>query len=160
MIYNKNREGNPRMDPRRMQSLWQERRNQAWRFYCPHCRMQRALPYKPQPGTRQAVQITLTTAFSTLLTWPLLGFKGVVAFIPIWMAFEFFYRTRSRVALACVRCGFDPFLYLTDVKKARTQIEETIKRHQSKTLEEPLPEMVSEPIESNENPDLEVTGQA
>ena len=39
------------------------------------------------------------------------------------MCFEGYYRSRVRIALSCPHCGFDPYLYLTDVKRARQEIE-------------------------------------
>ena len=49
------------------------------------------------------------------------------------------YRAKVRAALRCERCGFDPFLYLVDVKRARLEIE----NHWRKKFEEkgiPYPE--------------------
>lgn len=157
MIYNEKREGNPRMDPRRMQSLWEDRQRSTWRYYCPHCRAERMLPYSPRPGTpRHALQIGLTAVVFMLATWPWLGFKGIVSFVPFWMIFEFFYRTKMRAALACTRCGFDPFLYLTDVKRARIQVEETVKRHREKTA--PVAEIAAS--DRAESEEVEAPGQA
>jgi hypothetical protein len=121
------------MDPAKLQSFWQDRNGDLWKFYCPHCRAPRAIPYRPQPGGwRHYSQVGLTAAVFTLAAWPWFGLKGIVAFVPLWMAFEFFYRTRVRAALVCDRCGFDPFLYLTDVKKARQQVEAAVQRQLAK----------------------------
>ncbi len=58
-----------------------------------------------------------------LATWHWFDWKGIVSFVPFWAVFEVFYRTRMRAALVCDQCGFDPVLYLVDVKKAREQVE-------------------------------------
>lgn len=68
-------------------------------------------------------QIGICTAFFMLCTWSIFEWKGVVAFVPFWMIFEFFYRAKVRSQASCTECGFDPFLYLVDIKKARAEIE-------------------------------------
>lgn len=47
----------------------------------------------------------------------------MVSFFPFWILFEFFYRARTRVALSCPHCGFDPYLYLADAQWARDEME-------------------------------------
>jgi len=117
------------MDPYKLgklpnKSLWHERPTDSWSFYCPLCKSPRKIPYRPKPGGfRQVSQVVLTTAFLTLLMWSWLSWKGIVVGLPLWIGFEVFYRARVRVSLACPYCGFDPFLYLSDVKRARTEIE-------------------------------------
>ena len=74
------------------------------------------------------VQIGLTTVVFTMLTWNWLGWKGMVAFVPIWAIFETFFRIKLRAALTCYYCGFDPYLYLQDDEKARTAIEQFWRR--------------------------------
>jgi hypothetical protein len=139
------------MDPAKLQSFWQDRNGDRWKFYCPHCRAPRAIPYRPQPGGwRHYSQVGLTTAVFTLAAWPWFGIKGIVAFVPLWMAFEFFYRTRVRAALECDRCGFDPFLYLTDVKRARQQVEATVQRQlaTAKKAANGLEQAIDAPVET------------
>lgn len=63
-----------------------------------------------------------------LATWNWFGWKGFVVFLPLWVIFETLYRSRVRAALNCEQCGFDPILYLVDVKRARREIEEHWKR--------------------------------
>ncbi len=105
-------------------SLWRGGPVDSYSFYCPSCRVDRKVPYRSRPGGfRQITQVTSTAAFFTLLTWPWLDWKGIVSFVPFWTIFEFYYRTRMRASLSCPHCGFDPFLYLVDVKKAREEIE-------------------------------------
>lgn len=65
----------------------------------------------------------LTTAVLTMATWPWFGLKGVVWFMPVWIVFETVYRVRMRALMACPQCGFDPYLYMTDVQRARKAID-------------------------------------
>ncbi|MFL5812764.1 MAG: hypothetical protein ACJ763_04250 [Bdellovibrionia bacterium] len=58
-----------------------------------------------------------------LATWSWFEWKGIVSFFPLWSVFEVIYRARVRAALACDRCGFDPYLYLIDVPRAREVVE-------------------------------------
>lgn len=120
------------MDPRverkikarlRWKTLWRDRQSRVWSFYCPNCRSSRRLPNRTSPSLRHYIQIGLTSAFFTLLTWPWFNWKGFVSFIPMWMIFETLHRARVRVALYCSNCGFDPYLYLQDVTAARKEVE-------------------------------------
>jgi hypothetical protein len=108
----------------KLKSLWRERHPESWSFYCPYCKAERKLPYSPRPGlVRHYVQVGLTAVFFTLVAWPLFGWKGIVSALPFWAVFEVIYRGRVRAAISCQNCGFDPYLYLTDVKRARDEIE-------------------------------------
>lgn len=44
-------------------------------------------------------------------------------FLPFWILFEVAYRLKVRADAICSYCGFDPYLYLVDVPKARAQVE-------------------------------------
>lgn len=66
----------------------------------------------------------MTTAIVTLALWPWLDWMGVIAFLPLWTAFEVIFRVRVRAQLICDQCGFDPTLYMTDVAKARREVED------------------------------------
>ncbi|MCC7440338.1 MAG: hypothetical protein IT285_01815 [Bdellovibrionales bacterium] len=68
-------------------------------------------------------RVGLTTAALMLASWPWFGWKGVVWYLPVWMAFESVYRLRLRAIMSCSQCGFDPYLYLTGVKRARAAID-------------------------------------
>ncbi len=93
-------------------------------FFCPHCRIERRLATRPNPWQPKYVfQIGLTSMVISLALWPLMGAKGLVSFVPLWAVFETVFRLRARALLVCPECGFDPFLYLQDVKKARAQVE-------------------------------------
>ena len=107
-----------------LKSLWRENSSKVWSFFCPLCRVQRKVPYRSRPGGfRQYMQIGLTAAFFTLVTRKWFQWKGIVSFLPLWISFEVFYRTRMRAAVGCPQCGFDPYLYLVDIKRAHQEIE-------------------------------------
>lgn len=98
-------------------------------FFCPFCAVERRLKSRPDVNRPKYVfQVGLTSAVVTLIGWSWLGWKGLVSFIPLWIGFEIIYRLNTRTQLVCPDCGFDPFLYLADLKKARSQIEMTLKQ--------------------------------
>lgn len=74
-------------------------------------------------GMKHFFQIGLLSAVFTLAAWPIFEWKGLVAFVPFWAFFEVVYRIRLRAVLTCPHCGFDPVLYMRDVKAARAEIE-------------------------------------
>jgi hypothetical protein len=115
-------------------TLWQEARpaDQVWSFYCPQCKIPRKIPYKARPTLKHYAQVGLTALVFVLMTWNWFTWKGIVAFVPMWVVFEALYRTKVRAALSCENCGFDPILYLVDVKRARRDIED----HWKKRFEE------------------------
>lgn len=118
-------------------SLWRDKKSSSWSFFCPNCRADRKIPFHPHPGRlKHFVQIGLTAVFFTLCAWPLFGAKGIVAFVPIWAIFEVIYRTKVRAVISCPHCGFDPYLYLSDVKRAREEIE---KHWKAKFAEKGIP---------------------
>jgi hypothetical protein len=126
----------------RFKTLWRERHSTIWQFYCPHCRLARRLPYRSRPGgARHFAQVGITAAFFALVAWPVFGWKGILSAVPIWTLFETFYRARMRAALECENCGFDPYLYLTDVSKARDHV----RAHWEKRLAESRPGEASPP---------------
>lgn len=107
-----------------LKSFWQQRQGKLWCFLCPVCRTSRRIPCRPQPGgVRHFFQVGLTAAVFTLLCWKGLGWKGVISFLPLWTGFEVFYRWRLRAILPCRECGFDPYLFKTDVNRAKNEIE-------------------------------------
>lgn len=122
-------------------SIWDgKKKRDVWSFYCPLCACTRRVGGRPQPGGfKHIAQILITTAVFMIVTWPWFAWKGVVVVLPLWAFFEVFYRLRIRAALSCPNCGFDPFLYLRDRRRARQEVE----RHWRKIFEEkgiPYPE--------------------
>lgn len=111
------------IDPLQAKSIWKGTKK-YWTYLCPHCRSERRLPERPAPGSlKNLARIALTTVFFTTVGWPIFGLKGLFAFFPFWAVFELVYRLRTRAALACPNCGFDPFLFMDDVSRAKTEVE-------------------------------------
>lgn len=105
-----------------LKTLWKARNGEVWQFYCPMCRVPRRLPYRSKPSLRHVAQVASFTSMAMLLAWPWLGAKGAVMFVPSWIVFEAIYRARTRTAVRCTSCGFDPFLYMNDAQRARTEL--------------------------------------
>jgi hypothetical protein len=135
------------------QTLWKGKSKDLWEFYCPYCKLKRRLPYRSRPGgVKQVAQVGLTTAFVAVLTWPWFDWKGLVAFVPLWAVYEMIYRSRLRVALLCSNCGFDPYLYLTDIQKARTELEKHLRvKYEKKGI--PFPVKPGAPSEKQPQPE-------
>jgi len=112
-----------------LRSLWRQRHSRIWSFYCPQCRAPRRTPTHPDPSRpANYARIGLCALVFTISTWTWFSWKGLVSFVPFWAVFELVHRSRVRGLLACPHCGFDPYLYLVDVKLARREIEEHWKR--------------------------------
>jgi hypothetical protein len=108
-------------------SFWGKNREKSghWQFYCPLCGCSRRLPHSPSPWTfLNLARVGVTTALVTLALWPWLDWMGVIAFVPLWAGFELVFRVKVRAQLVCDQCGFDPMLYMTDVARARREVEE------------------------------------
>ena len=90
----------------------------------------------PKPGRPiHFAQVGITTvvlAIGMNALWPWIGVKALVAFVPLWIAFEVIYRAKVRASVVCRKCGFDPVLYLSDVDRTR----EAIRDHWRKRFEE------------------------
>lgn len=104
-------------------SYWKSRKKNHFEFICPQCRAERRIAYQPKPGLKHVFQIGLTSVVFMLATWSIFEWKGIVSFVLFWTVFEIIYRLKVRIAMACPHCGFDPYLYLTDVPRARAEIE-------------------------------------
>ena len=109
-------------------SIWRERFTRNFQFFCPMCTTPRKIGMDPRPGQPiHFVQVGLTTLVISLLCvrfLPWIGWKSLVGFVPLWIAFETVYRARIRAKLVCGKCGFDPVLYLVDVDRAREAIRD------------------------------------
>ncbi len=105
-------------------SIWKERYTKGFAFFCPLCATPRRLGMHPKPGQPiHYAQVFSAAMFFTLITWSFFEWKGIVSFVPFWIAFEIFYRAKVRASVACKKCGFDPVLYLVDVDRARSAVE-------------------------------------
>jgi hypothetical protein len=71
---------------------------------------------------RRMGEVLLCGLTFTALFFPLLGWKGLVSLVPLWVAFEIFLRLRLRAHLPCPACGFDPYKFLVDPEGATEQI--------------------------------------
>lgn len=110
-------------------AIWKSKSTEPFQFYCPVCKAERRIPCNPNPETlTHIVKVLITTAFTTLICWPLFSWKGLVSIFPIWTLFELYFRTNVRSKLMCPHCAFDPYLYLVDIKKARNEIEVHFRR--------------------------------
>lgn len=98
-------------------------KKEYWEFYCPACKTLRRSFYWPSPRKHHYISVTILGLTASLLFWPWLGFKAAFFVFPLWGAFELIYRSRSRIALICPHCSFDPYLYKYDVKLARKKME-------------------------------------
>lgn len=128
-------------------SIWKERFNQNFHFFCPKCTSPRRIGMHPKPGQPiHFAQVGITAIFIAMAIahfLPWMGARGLVSFIPLWIGFEFIYRGRVRAKVICAKCGFDPVLYLVDSGQARDAIND----HWRKKFEErgvPFPESTSE----------------
>ena len=106
-------------------SIWNPGSRDVYTFFCPHCRAERRLAHHPNPyQLKHLLQVGLTAIVFTILFYSWFTWKGVVSFIPFWMVFEIYFRIRVRGELFCQACGFDPFLFLTDMQRARREIQD------------------------------------
>ncbi|NDF13976.1 hypothetical protein EB061_01465 [bacterium] len=106
--------------------LFKKMEGPGFRFFCASCKRERLQAPPAKVGSpRFFAHIALATAFFALLFWPLMGVKGVFAFLlPVGIVMEALYRLKMRAALICPDCQFDPVLYLVDREKAIQQVEE------------------------------------
>jgi hypothetical protein len=63
-----------------------------------------------------------------MLSWNWLGFVGLFSIVPFWIVFELVYRIRLRTGFECKVCGFDPYLYLHDIQKAKAQVDARLRQ--------------------------------
>ena len=119
-----------------MKTIWREDAHDYYRFYCPHCGVERRVALSPSPRPRHYAQIGLLTLVVMLVAWKWWEFKGVIVFLPLWITFESMYRLRARAQMACNQCGFDPYLFLADSDRAKEAIREFWKK---KIPEAPAP---------------------
>jgi hypothetical protein len=106
-----------------LRSVWREKTPETWSFFCPLCSAPRKVSGARRPHFKHFFQISLTAVMIMMATWPWFGWKGVVSVVPLWILFEVVFRTRFRARVHCEKCGFDPFLFVTDEALARNEIE-------------------------------------
>ncbi len=142
----------PLLSALKAKGVWRGAQKEHYAFFCANCRTPRRLPVKPSPySIRRITQILLCSAFFTLVCWPLFEIKGMVSFVPFWALFEFLYRSRVRALAVCPNCGFDPFLYLTNLQGAQREFESYWrKRFEEKGVPYPEKKRAPQPQVGNE----------
>ncbi len=131
------------------QAVWKPVPRKMSEFYCPNCRTHRKVAGQLSPYTGMNVlRVALATGMFTIAMYSWLEWKGVVAFLPIWIVFETVHRLKFRSALGCPHCGFDACLYMSDAKRARQEVEDYWRRvFRQKGVPfpgDPLPEATAE----------------
>ena len=122
--------------PKDLAKKWAHRHKNSFSFYCPLCSAPRKIDQRPSPSLKHFMQIALTSVFFAMITWEWFTWKGIVSFLPFWITFEVLYRSKIRAALFCDHCGFDPMLYMVDVKRAHTEVD---KHWRTKFAEKGIP---------------------
>ncbi len=106
-----------------------------WVHYCPLCKVQSRSFYFPSPRPKHYFALAVLTGTLGIFLYPYFDVKGALFAVPIWMIFEFYYRSRARLHLICAQCGFDPYLYKMDVGLARNKVEEFWRKKQPDTYQ-------------------------
>lgn len=99
-------------------------KNAAMEFYCPLCRVPRAITVSHRLTSKNYIQIILLTIVTTASLWPLMDGRGVFSFFIYLGAFEGVRRVLFRKEVSCPHCGFDAGWYKKDVKVARRLVSE------------------------------------
>lgn len=96
-------------------------------FLCPVCQSKIQANLKSQIGFFAHLQITFVVAAICTLFYFFDGLemalKVSLLYLPIWGVVEFFHWMQVRNNAICPTCDFDTFLYVRDVRRARTRIE-------------------------------------
>lgn len=97
------------------------------RYICPVCRSPRRASFSNQLGVSAHFRIALAVATVMVVTYftagSILAIKLSLLYLPIWAAWETWHWRRMRALSACRVCGFDPILYKTDWRAARSIVE-------------------------------------
>ncbi len=112
------------MAPKKVKQDFYHYREGKLHFFCPLCHYHQSTNTIRKIGQKHFAQLALVTSALTLVGWNWFGWKGLFLFFPLWLGFELVYRLRKRQALICQSCGFDPFLYKQDIRKARAALKE------------------------------------
>lgn len=91
-------------------------------FFCPLCHNHQSTNLAERIYWKHHAQLALLTGTFTILAWPVFDWKGPFFYLLFWACFEFTHRIKKRHSLVCQTCGFDPFLYKQDVKRAREAV--------------------------------------
>lgn len=99
------------------------RRKKRFEFFCPLCCSLQKTRTIDKISWQHHLGMAVVTILITLFAWPLFGAKGLSIHLVIWGGFEIMYRLRKRTEFICRNCGFDPFLYKSDVDKMRSEVK-------------------------------------
>ena len=94
------------------------------RFLCPLCGAQRSLYYQASLKLHHYVHIILISVVAGLVSWPLMGWKGIFPSLFVWACYELGLRSLYRKDILCPHCGFDAAWYKKDVKRARQMVQD------------------------------------
>ena len=92
-------------------------------FFCPLCHSQQATKVAEKITWIHHLQLSLITAVITVAAWDYFGINSLVFYLIFWSILEFSHRMKKRHQLVCKVCGFDPFLYKQDSKRARDAVK-------------------------------------
>ena len=120
----------------------------AMKFYCPLCRLERAIRVSPRLSGMNYVQIGIISMTLITLTASRMGAYSLIFFFMTWASFEAGVTILFRKEVPCPYCGFDASWYKRDVKVARQKVKEFWEMEQgggqremrSQSENQPLPE--------------------
>lgn len=99
-------------------------KNPAKEFFCPLCSTKRAFTISPRLQVHNYFQISMMSIFLAMICYPLMEWRGVFFFFPVWIGFEASVRILFRREIPCPHCGFDASWYQRDVKVTRRLVQE------------------------------------
>jgi hypothetical protein len=98
-------------------------KTKRFEFFCPVCCSRQRTNTIAKIGIHHHIAILSFTLMFTFAFWNFFGIKAITTYLVYWAIFEVSYRLRKRSEFVCRNCGFDPFLYKTDVEKTRAQVK-------------------------------------
>ena len=109
-------------------------------YICPVCRAPKKLRMSARLTITTHVRVALITLAVAAATYfvfgPESGLKSLALYLPLWAICEFVQGVRLRESARCNACGFDPHLYRTDRKAARTQVEARLNESMGRMTDE------------------------
>lgn len=99
------------------------RKKKRFEFFCPLCCSRQRTNTIDRMSWRHHAALSIGTIAFTFLFWNVFGIKALATYLVYWTIFETVYRMRKRAEFICRNCGFDPFLYKSDVEKMRAEVK-------------------------------------
>ena len=118
----------PAVDP-----LTYKKKNSRLHFLCPLCGVERSLSKNFKLTQSNYVQVSVLSVTLMAVSYPLMGFAGLIFFPLTFCAFEFWKRLDYKRDIPCESCGFDALAYKRDVPKARQLVHEFWENKNSKS---------------------------